>query len=308
MIIDLFPESPSSIPRGVGIQVHNSCNSRCIMCGYRHTHKKHPYQRISMGSFTKIIDEFLGLDIKRFSLSLQCEALHDPDIFERIKYIKSSGGFCGISTNGLLLTSKTTDKLGEYGLDILAVSLNALSEEMFEYVHGVEGFDNYENNIIYAIENKPANQFIAFNSMLVKKNYSQLKSKKHKIFDLIEKHNIKSRMGPIGNHCGSLPSYSELVIVPEEQSSTKKLYCHDIFESVYILSDGSIIGCCSDYRRKYILGNIKNQRFVDIWNDRKTQKRRHDMMYRNLYELEPCKDCSQAWNIMRNRGIKSAEE
>ncbi|HDZ86295.1 hypothetical protein LCGC14_1000780 [marine sediment metagenome] len=302
-LLDPLPDNPSRIPRSVNIQVHNSCNSKCVMCAYKDTYKKESYNKMSMQLFTKIVDEFSSQGINRFCPSLQCEPFHHPEIFEMIKYLKDKDAVCGITSNGILLNRKITDSIFESGLDILTISLNAVTEDTFKYVYGQSGLDSLIKNLTYLVENKPDHLRMAFSSMLIKQNYDELTSKNHEIFRVLEKNNIRSGMGPIGNHCGGLSNYSEIVVKPEGQSSTEKMYCHDIFEAIYILSSGEVIGCCSDFRKKYILGNIKDQSFAEIWNSDINQQRRHDMMHGNLYDFEPCKDCSQAWNVMKNRGV-----
>ena len=227
-VIDPFPKNPDSIPRGVTIQIHNSCNSKCIMCAYKDTHKNESYTKMSMQLFTKIVDEFLDLGIKRFALSLQCEPLHNLELFKMISYIKNNGANCGICSNGLLLSREIADKLFESRLNSLTISLNAVTEKTFKYVYGVSGLDDLIKNITYVANNKPDHLFFRMSSMLIKRNYSELTSRKHEIFEIIENNNIGLAMGPIGNHCGDLSNYSELIVVPEQQSSNNKLYCHDI--------------------------------------------------------------------------------
>ena len=92
-----------------------------------------------------------------------------------------------------------------------------------------------------------------------------------------------------------------MIVVPELQGSTSKFYCDDIYDAVYILADGDVVGCCSDWDRKFVLGNMVNETFSEIWNKPKVVKRRRDMLEADYSKYETCKNCSQAWNIDKNR-------
>jgi radical SAM protein with 4Fe4S-binding SPASM domain len=280
------------------------------MCAYKETHISGPHNSMPLKLFSKIIDEFSDMKVlKSIALSLQCESLLDKDLCLKIEYIKKKNPNikCGITTNALLLTKEKLDALCACGLDILVISLNAVREETYAAVYGVDGYEKFLQNITYVIEHKPKNLSFNFNVMLIKLNFNELFFKRHAIFDLIKQAEITLGMGTISNQCGSLSNYEQQrIIIPQLQSSTKKLYCHDIFGAVYVLFNGDVIGCCSDFRKKYVLGNLDKQNFIDIWHSSKNKKRREHMLYGNLYEVEPCSECSQAWNIMRNRSIKNS--
>ena len=281
------------------------------MCAYKDTHAKNTHSSMPINLFRKIIDEFTGLGVLRsVALSLQCEPLLDKELCHKIEYIKKKdiNIKCSISTNGILLTSEKLQELCNCGLDGLGISLNAVNETTFSLVCGVNGYNQFMKNLFYVIENKPDNLSLSFSSMLVKENFMEIFPKKHAVFDLIKQAGFPVSIGPISNHCGSLPNYEKHLVLPELQSSTKKLYCHDIIELVYVLFNGHVIGCCSDFRKKFLLGNLNEQNFIDIWNSNECEKRRQDMMYGNLYEIEPCRECSQAWNIMKNRGVEKKKD
>ncbi len=302
-LIDTLPLNPASPPCNLAIQVTNACNFQCVMCAYKDVRRSRPRNDMSMELYTKLIDQFLEIDrLERVGLSLQCEPLLDEHLYKKIQYVKMKKPLLQIalSTNAFLLSQDTYKRLYDHGLDALNISLNAVEENTFKAVCGT-GYHQVMENTVFAVKNKPNGLRLTISSMLVRENIVELVRGKHPVLELIKESGISRDMGPISNHCGSLSNYDPIVIFPEMQSSTKKLYCHDIFEAVYVLSNGDLIGCCSDWRRKTVLGNLAEHNFLDIWQSQKTAKRREQMMQEDLSRIEPCKQCSQGWNIMKNR-------
>lgn len=303
-LIDPLPLHPTSPPCNLVIQVTNACNFQCVMCAYKDVRRSQPRNDMSMELYAKIIAQFLEIDrLERVGLSLQCEPLLDEHLHKRIQYVKMKKPLAriGLSTNAFLLSQDMYKRLYDYGLDALNISLNAVEENTFKAVCGT-GYHQVMENTVFAIKNKPNGLRLSISSMLVRENIVELLRGKHPVLELIKESGIPRDMGPISNHCGSLSNYDPIVVFPEMQSSTKKLYCHDIFEAVYVLSNGDLIGCCSDWRRKTVLGNLAEHNFFDLWQRQKTAKRREQMMHGDLSQIEPCKQCSQGWNIMKNRG------
>lgn len=299
-----FPFDDSRPPLGVSLQVHSGCNARCIMCAHSSTAAKRPKGQMAMDLFRKIITEFRDYgELRIVSLSLQCEPLLDKYLYDKIDYIKSH---CpqtrvAISTNAFTLNPAVLKRLDQAGLDTLNISVNAVKKETFKIIYGSPKFVEIIENIRYVIANKPPKMDVHITAMIIKQNLAEMLIHKPAIFDEAAKAGIPLVKGPISNHCGSLRNYAEQVVFKKHQSSIKKLFCYDLFESAYILFNGDVLGCCSDWRKKYVLGNVGRQKFIEIWQSERGIKRRTAMREGNYENLEPCKDCSQALNIINNR-------
>lgn len=303
--LPIAPKYPNAIPQALTIQSHSACNFRCKFCAYHPTRAMASQYPMEMDLFKKIVDEFHRLDaLKAICLSLQCEALLDHTLEEKIKYIKQVNPQANVSitSNGILMTPERFDSLMQTGLDTLTLSLDALSEESFKEVCSTDfEFSQLIEHIDYVLDHKPANLSMMITSMMIKETMSEFLITSHPIISKAKELGIPCHVSPISNHTGALPNYQQLLVMPELQSSKNKLYCGDIFESVYILANGDVIGCCSDWHRKHILGNMNRQSFQDIWESKRCGIRRQQMIDGNYDKLDPCRSCSQAWNIMENR-------
>ena len=76
--------------------------------------------------------------------------------------------------------------------------------------------------------------------------------------------------------------------------------CHDVFENINILFNGDVIACCADWSRASILGNANEKTLQQIWQDEKAKSLRESVARGAYREIEPCKNCSQALNILEN--------
>ncbi len=304
-----FPSDNTPPPSVLNIQVHGSCNANCVMCAYQRVRSERPGHEMSMDLFCKIIDQFTGcLGSRLIGLSLQCEPLLDSQLERRIEYIKniSSGIQVGISSNAILLDPLRFERLVDSGLNSLNVSLNAASRETFEKIYRTNGFEKTISNIEHVIQNKPSHLTVQLSSMLVSLNLAEMLAKPL-IFEEAAKAGINITKGPVSNHCGNLENYDKIAVLKKHQSSRKKLFCHDLFEAAYILCNGDVIGCCSDWSRQYRLGNIAEQDFKAMWYNAQNTTRKRLMVTGDFSQCLPCRSCSQAWNITRNLDALRAE-
>jgi MoaA/NifB/PqqE/SkfB family radical SAM enzyme len=129
-------------PIKVQISPVNICNNSCLMCRshsplneekvYTKTGKK----LMEMDVFVKLIEELYRMGTKEVQLSGRGEPFLHSDVFDMIKYIKSKGICCYVTTNGSLLNEESSEKLVEYKLDVLNISLNSCKEETHSIIHG----------------------------------------------------------------------------------------------------------------------------------------------------------------------------
>jgi len=96
-------------------------------------------------TFEKISQHFTHA--KLVYLSGWGEPLLNKRIFDMIKIAKDSGCLAGFTTNGILLTEKTSKKLMELDLDILSVSVAGATKKTHEDIRVRSNFDRLAENI-----------------------------------------------------------------------------------------------------------------------------------------------------------------
>ncbi len=287
------------------IQTHSYCNAMCIMCPYRYTSKTLSQGKMGWELFCKVIDDLVGFpSLKLISLMLQNEPLLNENILEEIKYVKMARPDIeiSISTNGFYLTSKLTKQLVDAGLDSLIFSINALTKNTFESVEKGLDYDNVFENLRSLIGNKPKKLCVIVKGMVIQDNAIEfgISEKFSDIPKLLSAKNIPFDISPISNRAGALKNYDDLLIFDHFQSSKQKTICNDLFDTVSILYNGDMIGCCADWNRESILGNLRNQNIGEIMSGPEVTTRMEMIREGKYDQILPCKNCSQAKNILSN--------
>ena len=54
--------------------------------------------------------------------------------------------------------------------------------------------------------------------------------------------------------------------------------------------NGDVLICSHDWGKKFIVGNLKDQKFIDIWLSEKYLNQRNDLL-QNKRKISPCKEC-----------------
>ena len=67
--------------------------------------------------------------------------------------------------------------------------------------------------------------------------------------------------------------------------------CPYPFYSLIVNSDGEVTVCCADWKRKLVVGNLKYQSMVDIWQGEKLKKFWVTMLEGKKNSYEMCQKC-----------------
>ena len=255
--------------------------------------------------FTRIVDEVTAMpSLRQIALMFQNEPLLDRRLPEMIEYVRerSSDISISITTNGSLLTPQLTRQLHAAGLTDLVFSINGLTRETFEAIEKGLDFDCVFRNLEQLIDAPPSGLRIFVKCMSVKENAIEfgLPEAFSDLFERLRAREIPCDVSPISNRAGSLDGYDDMVVFEQTQSSKIKLYCHDIFESTHILFNGDVLTCCPDWLRKGVLGTMATNSFVDIWNSPTARRQREQIAAADYANMELCRTCSQALNILAN--------
>lgn len=291
---------PLPIPFVVFIDPANVCNFQCEFCanGNRELIKKTGRWQGTMDFdlYKKVIDDLKTFNskIKVLRLYKEGEPLIHPRLPEMIKYAKDSGIFGSIdfTTNGSLLNPKKNIALLEAGLNRINISVEAMSSEQYRAIAKVElDFEEYIANIRHFYKHrKDCTVFIKTIG-----NYLQPSQKEdfYKLFsgiaDLIAIENLA-------------PCWPEYDMQGVDKDSTAGIYgqqlsrvevCPYIFYSLTINTDGTVSACFLDWEHKLIVGDLKQQSFVDIWNSPQLLELRKLHLQKKRCEHQVCHNCGQ---------------
>lgn len=72
----------------------------------------------------------------------------------------------------------------------------------------------------------------------------------------------------------------------------KRKVCAQIFKSIQINHDGKILPCCIDWKVINVIGDIKLNSLLSIWNGKSMNDLRRNHLLDQRNRIEPCSGCS----------------
>ena len=296
-----------SFPLTVQIQTQSRCNGNCVFCPYPDVHQQFVQGTMDTELFEKIVEELASSRYRPGLLfELHNEPLLDGRIFNLIKYAKSRipGITCATVTNGQLLDKFTLQEIKESGIDIINVSVNAYSPELYRKISGGLDYDRIINNITNLISDESLKRKTTVSFVLTRENIKEVSQALQHWRSM----GVKTRTIDLLNRAGSVSKYSSLQLKNKHSifSLPVKLGkyliartidftgCYDPLYHITILFNGDVILCCDDWNRANIVGNVKDSSIKKIWNSPALNKIRKQISKKQYNQIAACKNCIKA--------------
>jgi hypothetical protein len=267
------PNNIPNFPIHIDIELYDTCNQSCTFCPRNDT--THPNVTYPINTNSRLDDNLIKkiiIEIKKNKLmSVNFGAFADPlvntKIFQVIKEFMDAGVVDSrIITNGLLL-HKYTNSIFESGLVNLYVSLDAFNEDTYFKQRGV-GYKKVVSNLLNFLEEKKNRKS---KLPITRVSFIETNENKNELKEFVEFWSDKV------DHI-DLQKLINFNKDPNKSYGSKQWNCIDPFRRVAIVSDGSILPCCSFWGKNLVLGNIKDQSIVDIWNGKEMSKVRKNLI------------------------------
>ncbi len=258
------------LPTEIEISESGTCNRKCSFCPRSAKDFEDVKEFISKELVNKIANELSELDYRgviRFSGFV--EPLLDKKIFEHIHTFKK---ICfksriEIVTNGDPLNKKRLKKLFESGLDKILISVYDGKEDVVKFQNMIDDLKLREDQYIVRDRSLPPEQDFG---ITLSNRAGMMENAEHQIF---------KTSSPLKNPC-YIPSYT-----------------------LFFDYLGDVLMCPHDWGKKIILGNLKNEKLIDIWFKKKSIKIRSALTNSNR-NFSPCNVCDVDGTLM---GKKNAE-
>lgn len=112
-------------PREVNIEVTHRCNLKCKMCGVWKKAPEHRSEELRPDEFLNVFSQLRSIGVRLITLA-GGEPFIRRDLFDIISAAKSQHLTCNIFTNGTLIDSSSIEKILEYAVDKIIVSLDGM--------------------------------------------------------------------------------------------------------------------------------------------------------------------------------------
>lgn len=292
---------PLNTPYTIAIDPSNMCNFKCKFCAIQNTNEKLEFKKQCMDIklFNKIVKDISEFDdkLKVLRISGQGEPLVNKDICEMIKFAKSEdiADWIEIVTNGSLLNPELNSQLVSSGVDRIRISIEAVDEKGYIDIASVKiDFKNFIKNMedLYVKSRGKCEIYIKTVDVAVEKEEAE-----QAFYDIFG--NICDRIF-IDNIIPLWSDYDELEEI-FTLNNKKGLHgqgiknisvCTYPFYSLLINPDGEVTMCCADWKREYVLGDLKIEKLKDIWNGEKLRSFWIDNLNSNKGKYSMCNKCS----------------
>ena len=290
-------------PAVIQLQTINACNASCIMCPYPLFKKEFPRGRMDDELFDKVIAEIAERrEVHTFVPMLQNEPFLDKKLFDRIgrfKQLTRGRVEVELVTNGAFLTVDAIERIREVELDVLDISLDAVSRQTYERIRIGLDFDEVIAGVERVIDARLPHTSVFVRMVKLRDNAHEVR----KFAARWRARGIPVFIYTANNRVGALPQFDEKLRLTREQVPLLQRlgrraarawlgHCPAPFATTDILHDGSVLLCAHDWARKEILGNVRTQTIAEIWNGERMKEIRAAVHRRAYQTLPACRDCS----------------
>nr|WP_325179362.1 radical SAM/SPASM domain-containing protein [uncultured Oscillibacter sp.] len=293
---------PLRTPYSLFIDPCNLCNFKCKFCAMQTTDEELDFKKqlMSMELYEKIVDDIASFPdkLKMLRISQHGEPLLHPELPEMIRYAKQKNvsEFIEIVSNGSKLNPRLNKELVESGLDRIRISIEEISGEGYREIAGVSiDFDQLIANIkdLFEQSNRMGKALEVYVKIVdVAVDTKEKEETFYRLFgDICHKIWI-DHIVPVWSGWGDLENRFELQQMGVHgQTPQVARVCPFPFYSLTIAPDGIANVCCSDWRRKLVIGDLKRQSLMDVWKGDLLKKFWIDMLSGNKDRYEMCAQC-----------------
>lgn len=301
--------SPSikGFPISASIEPTTACNLRCPQCPSGLRSFTRPTGRLDKKLYEHILNE-LGPQLWYLTLYFQGEPYLNPDFTNLVELANQRNIFTATSSNAHFLDDENARKTVDSGLDKLIISVDGLSQETYEKyrIEGQllkveEGLSNIDKWKRKLKKNHPQ---VIVQFIVMRHNEHEVP----RVKNWARKYNVDKvqlKTAQIYDH----ENGSELLPENEDfarygKSNTgifnikNKLYdhCWRMWHSCVITWDGRVVPCCFDKDAKYVMGDLKENSFHEIWTGTKYQNFRKQLL-NNRKSIDICLDCTEGTKV-----------
>lgn len=273
-------------PRINNIEVTNRCNIRCIICPREDLSR--PIGDMDLDSFKNIV-AMCEKYTDKIGFCGFGEPLLNKDIVAMVEHCYQKKLYSRVTTNGTLLSERTAQLLVDAHLNEIVIALDGVGKTYNRIRKGAD-FDQVCDNIENIMKISSSNKSSKTKVMI---SIVEMEETKEQIAQLKEKWEPKAdqiMIRPINDRDGAQKDLSK--IANADKNNKRKYPCTFLWWEVAILWNGDIISCCVDWDGKYILGNIKEDPLLDIWNNEKARAIRIQHINGEFDKISLCSNCT----------------
>jgi len=286
------------------------CQLQCPLCPTGQKSRGRSLGIMPVGKFKKLMDEMAPW-LYEVDLNNWGEPFLNKGLIEMVEYAHGKRVRTSVNSNlNVVLSEKQAEQIVKSGLDVLYVSMDGVTQKVYEKYRKKGILGNVMQNIRLVAGKKKElgskSPEIVWQFLVGSHNESQLKdlkAVKEKLgVDRLVVGAMRSDMGKeiftldrekVESLKSWLPKDSELSRYDYEgkQRKLKKKYCHFLWFTSVVNWNGSVSPCCGSYFEKFDFGNAFEEGFKAVWNKEKYRAARKAVAEHKPNGLTVCDNC-----------------
>jgi len=235
----------------LSIEVTNHCNLACFMCPVG-TRMKRPKGFMEEGLFRRIIDDNLHLEF--IFLFQWGEPFLHPKIFEFIEYASAKNIRTMVTTNGTFFSDEIIERILDSGLERLTFSVDGVGTT-YTRIRGF-GYEQLKASILK-----------------LKKLRDYKKSGLKIDISMVVFEETAGDIEKFMDEWGDIAD--AIYLIPRFVPGIRKNKCREMWRgNLTVLWDGRVVGCCSDFDGKMVVGDATKEDISSIWNGEQAKQLR----------------------------------
>jgi len=288
-------------PWNLNIELTNICNANCIFCAYQFQTRKKLVMTDEI--YLKALNEYCEMGGGELMLEVTVgEPTLDKNLIKRIKEARSKKEITTIETitNGIFLDKVGIEEFLNSGITRILISVSALDEVIYNKLYRNKNYKRLKLNIFNLLKlnkefGEPVEITLIFKSNLTMKktlelpDYQPLKKFPHKVLFTIDFDNWAGLIKQEDLLDGMYMRY---------RGEPEKEPCFWLYHGPIIYADGKMGLCgCRDLNAnsELIVGDIKTDRIIDIWQSKKVKELRE--RYNKGEFPNICQKCTNYCNL-----------
>lgn len=273
-------------PKSVKIELTGRCNFECSFCARSQRLRK--VADIDKDFFTRILREMRSEGVEEIGLFYLGESMLVQWLPEAIAIAKKIGyPYIFLTTNGSIATPKKVEACMQAGLDSLKFSYNYVDENQFVDIARVKKalFHKIKENIksAHAIREAGGYKTGLYASYI---DYDGEQGEKMK--DTLDE------IRPYVDEVYALPLYNQAALIDKKDwdfvagnrgrlgNLRPPLPCWSIFTEGHISFDGTLSACCFDHDKRFAMGDLTKETFMEAWHSKRFQDLREQHLKKNV--------------------------
>jgi radical SAM protein with 4Fe4S-binding SPASM domain len=296
------------LPVSIAFEPTTSCNLRCPECPSGLRSFTRPTGMLEADFFRRTIDD-IHRELLYLIFYFQGEPYLNPAFLDMVRHASAKGIYTATSTNGHYLTSEHARRTVESGLDRLIISIDGTTQEVYEQYRVGGRLEKVLAGAREVVRWKRAlgsrRPFVVFQFLVVRPNEHQIEEVR-RLGREVGVDDVWLKTAQVYDYAndpnGLIPTlarYSRYRTDAGGKRSPKNRldnHCWKLWHANVITWDGLVVPCCFDKDATHRLGDLRRERFRDVWRNAEYRAFRSRLMG-GRKNIDICANCSEGTRV-----------